>query len=138
MEATQTRLNLRSAGLKITAQREQTLDVLESANRPLSVEEIRDRMTLGVPGIPTIYRNLEHFVREGLAETLVGPDQVMRFIRCHSHRHHHHLQCETCGRMAEVEECGLEACFDAMQRAASGFRITRHHLQLFGICADCQ
>ncbi|MBS1784922.1 MAG: transcriptional repressor [Acidobacteria bacterium] len=128
--------SLRDAGLKQTPQRQGILQVLQGSDRPLTVEEIWDRMEGRRPGLPTIYRNLERFVQEGWAESLLGADQVMRFVRCESHAHHHHLQCETCGRMVEVEECGLEEALDRMA-ARSGFRITRHQLALFGLCPAC-
>ena len=39
--------------------------------------------------------------------------------------------------MVEVEGCGMKRALDAMG-AKSGFRITRHQLQLFGLCPECQ
>jgi Fe2+ or Zn2+ uptake regulation protein len=111
--------------------------VLEASDRPLNVEEILSRMTGYRSGVPTVYRNLQQFAEQGWVEPLVGPDQVMRFVRCHSREHHHHVQCEQCGRMVEVEGCGLKKALSAME-VKSGFRITRHQLQLFGLCPQCQ
>jgi len=123
--------------MRHTPQREAILRVLQDADRPLSVEEIWTRMAQHRSGIPTVYRNLERFVREGWAESVLGPDQVMRFVRCRSLNHHHHLACEVCGRMVEVEGCGIEPSLQAMGRS-SGFRITRHQLNVYGVCPDCQ
>lgn len=128
--------NLKAAGLKETAPRAAILAVLDAADRPLSVEEIRLRMA-SRSGIPTIYRNLERFVQEGWAEGLQGRDQVMRFVRCRSEHHHHHVQCEGCGRSEEVESCGIEAALGALE-GQTGFHITRHHLELFGLCPACR
>jgi Fe2+ or Zn2+ uptake regulation protein len=129
--------SLKAVGMRHTPQREAILRVLQDADRPLSVEEIWARMAQHRSGIPTVYRNLERFVQEGWAESVLGPDQAMRFVRCRSPRHHHHLSCERCGRMVEVEGCGIETSLQAMERT-SGFRITRHQLNIFGICPDCQ
>lgn len=129
--------SLRDAGMRQTPQREAILQVLQAADRPLTVEEIRQRMAAPRPGLPTVYRNLERFAAQGWAESLLGPDQAMRFIRCTSSHHHHHLQCEACGRMAEVEACGLQEALGALERA-SGFAITRHELSLFGLCPACR
>jgi len=131
------RPSLRAAGMRQTPQREAILQVLSEADRPLSAEEVWNRMEGRNSGLPTVYRNLERFAREGWAEGILGKDQVMRFIRCLSPGHHHHVECERCGRMVEVDGCGLDATLQAMERA-SGFRITRHQLQLFGICPDCE
>lgn len=129
--------DLRQAGLRRTVQREAILEVLEASDRPLTVEDIRARMGGRRPGIPTIYRNLERFAREGWAEALVGADQVMRFVRCRSVHHHHHLVCEGCGRAVEVETCGLLGSLEGIERS-TGFRLTRHVLNLFGTCPECQ
>jgi Fe2+ or Zn2+ uptake regulation protein len=128
---------LRDAGLRITPQRQSILRVLEASDRPLTVDEIWKGMAEGRSGIPTVYRNLERFVREGWVEPLLGADQVVRYARCHSHEHHHHLQCERCGCMTEIGACGLESMQSALE-TKTGYRITRHQLQLFGICKDCQ
>jgi len=129
--------SLRQAGLKRTPQRESILRVLEESDRPLSAEEIRTRMDEGRSGLPTIYRNLERFTQEGWAEGLVGQDQVMRYVRCRSVHHHHHLQCEGCGRTVEVEGCGLAQALKHMEEV-TGFCITGHRLQLSGLCPACQ
>jgi Fur family ferric uptake transcriptional regulator len=128
---------LRAAGLRVTPQRQAIIQVLEDSDRPLSVEEILSRTTGYRAGIPTVYRNLQQFAEQGWVEPIVGPDQVMRFVRCHSAQHHHHVQCERCGRMVEVEGCGLKKALEAME-TRSGFHITRHQLQLFGVCPTCQ
>lgn len=129
--------SLRAAGLRVTPQRRAILQVLEASDRPLSVEDIRQRLGQHGSGVPTIYRNLQCFVDKGWAEPILGPDQTMRFVRCRSACHHHHLQCEACGRTVEVQTCGLEASFAQLPNL-SGFTITRHTLHLFGLCPECQ
>jgi Fur family transcriptional regulator, ferric uptake regulator len=128
---------LRAAGLRQTPQRQGILRVLEKSSRPLTVDEIWRTMAEDRSGIPTVYRNLERFVQEGLVEPLMGMDQVVRYARCHSHEHHHHLQCERCGGTVEVGACGLSAVEKAIEQR-TGFRITRHQLQLFGLCPKCR
>ncbi len=128
--------SLRAAGLRQTPQRERILQVLQDADSPLTVEEIWERMPAPRSGLPTIYRNLERFVQESWAESILGADQVMRFVRCESKHHHHHLQCESCGRTAEVDACGIEATLGHLEEL-SGLRITRHQLLPFGLCPAC-
>lgn len=127
---------LKAAGLKRTAQREAILSVLEASDRPLTVEEIRQRMGDTASGVPTIYRNLQRFLEEGWVEPLPGPDVVARYVRCRSRGHHHHLVCESCGRVTEVEGCGLEAVLAGFEHE-TGFRITSHQLALTGRCPRC-
>ena len=129
--------SLSAAGMRRTPQREAILRVLQGSDRPMTVDEIWGAMAQHRSGVPTVYRNLERFVQEGWAESILGQDQVMRFVRCRSAHHHHHLSCERCGRMVEVEVCGIEPSLAGMEQT-SGFRITRHQLHVFGICPDCQ
>jgi len=137
MAMTDSSPSLRAAGMRQTLQREGILRVLKGSDRPLTVEEIWERVPERRSGLPTVYRNLERFVREGWAESILGPDQVLRFVRCDSRRHHHHLQCEKCGRTSEVDACGLDEALSKLE-AISGFEITRHQLLLFGCCATCR
>ncbi|MEI6593235.1 MAG: Fur family transcriptional regulator [Holophagaceae bacterium] len=129
--------SLRAAGMRRTPQREGILQVLKETDRPLTVEEIWERMPERRSGLPTVYRNLDRFVSQGWAESIVGADQVMRFVRCDSRHHHHHLQCEACGRTAEVSACGLSSSLQEIE-TLSGFSITRHQLLLFGLCQACR
>ncbi len=122
--------------MRQTPQREAILGVLEGTDRPLRVEEIWERMAEPRSGLPTIYRNLERFVDQGWVESLLGRDQVMRFVRCKTRSHHHHVQCEACGRSVEVDGCAVEEAITTLE-ARSGFQITRHQLQLFGLCPQC-
>jgi Fur family transcriptional regulator, ferric uptake regulator len=134
--ATPSTPSLRAAGMRQTPQREGILSVLRESDRPLTVEEIWELMPERRSGLPTVYRNLERFIREGWAESILGADQVMRFVRCDSRHHHHHLQCDRCGRTAEVDACGLDESLKNLE-SISGFRIMRHQLLLFGLCASC-
>lgn len=123
--------------MRQTPQREAILRVLGQSDKPLSVEEIWGRMAENRSGLPTIYRNLERFVLEGWVENIMGADQTMRFVRCRSRSHHHHLQCENCGRVVEVGGCGIESSALGLE-SQTGFKITRHQLLFFGLCPDCR
>ncbi|MBK8726870.1 MAG: transcriptional repressor [Holophagaceae bacterium] len=127
---------LHSVGMKVTPQRQGILSVLDFARRPLSVEEISQRLSEPRPGLSTIYRNLERFIQEGWAESMPGSDQIMRFLKCHSGAHHHHIQCEECGCVVEVGACEIEPLLREA-KDLGGFTITRHRLQLFGLCPTC-
>lgn len=127
----------RAAGLRATAQRTAILQILDRADRPLGAEEILARMPAPRSGMPTVYRNLHQFALRGWVETIVCSDKTLRFIRCRSSGHHHHVQCDQCGKMVEVEGCGLANTLAAFAER-SGFSITRHQLQLFGLCPGCQ
>ena len=129
--------SLRAAGYRATPQRLAILHVLETSDRPLTAGEILSRMADNRSGVPTIYRNLQQFAEQGWIESIIGADLTMRFVRCCSTKHHHHIQCEHCGRMVELEGCGVLESLKALA-SRSGFDVTRHQIQLFGLCKDCQ
>lgn len=129
--------SLRAMGLRSTRQREQVLQILATSERPLSVKDIREQIVLGQSGVGTIYRNLDLFAKKGLVEVWVGPDLIMRFIYCRLRGHHYHLQCEKCGSVFEIDAREFASALRNMQDR-SGFRITRHQIQLFGLCPACQ
>ena len=129
--------SLQAAGLKATKARETLLRVLEVSSRPLTVDEIFQSLPLPRPGRPTIYRNLERFIQEGWAESFVDNNQVQRFLRCGTTEHHHHIHCERCHRTSELDGCALTQTLAQFERQC-GFKITQHHLQIYGLCPDCQ
>ena len=49
------------------------------------------------------------------------------------HAHHHHFQCEACGRVFDVHACPG----DLSGMAPAGFQVHHHELTLYGQCADC-
>jgi Fe2+ or Zn2+ uptake regulation protein len=51
--------------------------------------------------------------------------------------HHHHIVCEDCGRVSHLEVC-LPAGLTGRVEGASGFRVTGHHLEFQGLCAECR
>jgi len=129
--------SLHSVGLKATKAREVMLRVLEASDRPLTVDEIVERLVPPRPGRPTIYRNLELFIQEGWAESFVDKNQVQRFLRCGTTDHHHHIHCERCQRTAAVSGCAMHATLDQFERQC-GYTVTQHQLLVYGLCPECQ
>jgi Fe2+ or Zn2+ uptake regulation protein len=60
--------------------------------------------------------------------------------QCHrlcGDEHHHHLLCERCHRVVEVQECGLDDWVTAAAKR-HGFVATEHRVEIVGLCADCR
>lgn len=86
---------------------------------------------------------LEEFRLPGKKETfyaLLGGDAPRKAgrngPRGEAH-HHHHIVCEDCGRVSHLEVC-LPAGLTVKVEGASGFRVTGHHLEFQGLCAECR
>jgi Fur family ferric uptake transcriptional regulator len=83
-------------------------------------------------GMATVYRNLKLLVDEGAVQMVTLPGDSPRYESA-GHAHHHHFQCEVCGRVFDVHACPG----DLSSMAPAGFQVHHHELTLYGQCADC-
>ncbi len=130
---------LRAAGLRNSRSRQQVVDVLVRAGRPLSLPEVL--AADGELAQSSAYRNLGELVEVGVARRVESADDHARFELHESLTgHHHHLVCTTCGRVDDFAvPDDFEAGIDAMVVAAEaqGFAIDAHRFDLLGRCAHC-
>lgn len=117
-----------------TRQKTAIRDAFEEAGRPLSTGEVLDLAQSKVDGlgIATVYRNVKSLVDEGWLATVELPGETPRY-EVAGKDHHHHFQCESCGRVFELHGClpGLD------KLAETGFSVKRHELVLYGSCPEC-
>lgn len=95
----------------------------------------RARADAGGIGAATVYRALAAMAESGFVEQVGPRDGAALYARCRSGGHHHHLVCTSCGSVAEAD-CDVAAAVDSASRG-SGFVVTRHEFNLFGLCASC-
>jgi Fur family ferric uptake transcriptional regulator len=86
-------------------------------------------------GTATVYRAVAAMEASGFIEPVGVRDGAAVYTRCRGEGHHHHLVCESCGRVEEAP-CDLA---DAVAKAAlgTGFVVTRHEFTLHGLCPAC-
>ncbi|MCC5839281.1 MAG: transcriptional repressor [Opitutales bacterium] len=125
---------LRTAGLRITQPRRLLLRQLTEARQPLSAEDLH-RAGGGSQDLVTIYRNLEAFDRAGILHRSHTEQGKSLFQLNEQNQHYHLVICRSCQRAERISACGLGP-LEAMA-VDLGFREITHHLELFGICADC-
>jgi Fur family ferric uptake transcriptional regulator len=87
-------------------------------------------------GRATVFRTLDLFASLNLVERVDLPDGNHAYVACDP-VHHHHAICTGCGRSMDVADHGLAAVLGAIG-GRSGFRVTAHRLEIFGLCAACQ
>jgi Fur family ferric uptake transcriptional regulator len=127
-----------SSGLKGTKPRLAVLHILEEENRPLDVSEIIENLKQHRVNADqaTVYRIMDSFFKKGLVNRLDFQEGKFRYEKTSS-REHHHLICESCGKVEDMSDCKI----DDFQKGISekkGFLIKRHSLEFFGICKSCQ
>ena len=129
---------LSEAGYSNTRTRRAVVAVLAGAAEGLSASDILVRARRSHPrlGLVTVYRTLEILSSLGLVRRIHLADG------CHSYAlsqcsHGHHVICERCHQTIEFEGCGLEELEQHVRRQ-TGFAVTDHWLELFGLCPRCQ
>jgi Fur family transcriptional regulator, ferric uptake regulator len=51
--------------------------------------------------------------------------------------HHHHLLCERCHRVVEIDDCDLAGWVDAVAQR-DGFVANDHRVEISGLCDECR
>ncbi len=117
-----------------TGQRRAIRLALEQADRPLNAQEVLDCAQLQVPklGIATVYRNLKALVETGWLLAVELPGEPARY-EVRGGAHHHHFRCDSCGRVFDIPGCPD----DIEATTPEGFRVDRHEITLYGVCAHC-
>ena len=132
---------LKAQGCKLTLQRRSVLDVLiENCDEHLSTEEIYERVKKNYPeiGLATVYRTVQLFEDMGIIDRLNFDDGCSRFELTSNDtvHHHHHLICEICNKVFEVENDLLEEIESEIENKYH-FKIHDHNLMFYGHCKEC-
>lgn len=114
------------------------LEEVDKAEGHISAEEIYAHICRRYPhmNISTVYRMLELLKElEMVTETNMGDGRV----RYHSigKGHHHHLVCQGCGNVIDLDENALQALKKSLLEDY-GFDADLKHLAIFGRCSACQ
>ena len=128
---------LREQGYRLTPQRMMILSAIENSHDHISAEEIYAQVAAKYANvnISTVYRTLELLKRLNLVtETYLGNSHV----RYHpaDKGHHHHLVCEKCGAIIDIDESTLARLQDVLLHRYN-FNARLSHLAIFGRCANC-
>lgn len=125
---------LKTAGLKSTPGRRAVLETLTKANRPLSPEEIHQRVGIKTCDRATVYRILDSLLKTGLVQQILVRGKRL-FLCEETTHHHHHVVCRQCGATVCLDQC-LIAPLEKEARSL-GFRDLQHSIQLTGLCPKC-
>ena len=129
---------LRKAGHRLTPQRTLILKVLVERGGHLTAEEIHEHAQQDYPflNLSTVYRTLDVLQDVGVVvETDLGGGR--REFELTGRGQHHHLVCERCGRIIQIDGEVLQPLRDLLA-AQHGFEARLDHFAIFGICRECQ
>ncbi len=118
-----------------TKQKQAIRNAFTKADRPLSPAEALEFAAATAPGlsIATVYRNITSMVEEGWLQTVELPGEPPRY-EVAGKGHHHHFQCNDCGKVYEFGGCDP----GQKPRLPRGFRVTGHEFFFYGTCAECR
>ena len=129
---------LSNLGYRLTPQRLMILGAVEEADSHISAEEIYAQVRAHYPqiNISTVYRTLELLKELELVTEISLGDGRVRY-HCMGKGHHHHLVCQKCGEIIDVEESILNPLWAEIQQKYN-FKVNMKHVALFGLCQRCQ
>jgi Fur family transcriptional regulator, ferric uptake regulator len=131
---------LKERALKSTAQRDDIAKVFFSGNAHYSVDDLYTAVRKVNPrvGYATVYRTLKLLKECGLAAERHFEDGQTRYEPTEeTAQHHDHIICERCGKIVEFNSEELERQQERIARFL-GFVVSRHRMELYGICSDCR
>jgi Fur family ferric uptake transcriptional regulator len=113
-------------------------ELLRASAQPLSLQELHERVQGHLPATAysTVYRVVGRLESAGLVRRVDWRERGSRFEWAEL-PHHHHIVCSLCGRSVDIDDADLGFSEDRV-RAATGFLIDHHSIELDGICPDCQ
>jgi len=129
---------LGAAGHRMTGPRLAVADLVAARDGHFTAADLVADAERGRPAIgrATVFRALDLFTSLGLVERVDLPGGDHAYVACDP-VHHHHAICTRCGRSLDVDDLGLTGVLGEIGQR-SGFRVTAHRLEIFGLCAACQ
>lgn len=118
-----------------TRQKDAIRSAFTEADRPLSPEEVLEAAKADVEGLSlaTIYRNIKSLLADNWLASVEIPGQATRY-EVAGKAHHHHFQCNTCGKLYELEGCEMRI----KPKLPRGFVATGHEFFVYGTCSNCR
>lgn len=125
---------LKENNVSVTSARKAIFKTLLNADEPLKNGEVARR----TPDVDraSVYRTLELFNELGITETIIRGWTPLTELAEPFKAHHHHIICDNCGKVEEIENDTLE---DVLSLVASrhSFTLKKHIVELTGMCKDC-
>jgi|SRR5690625_4624271 len=127
---------LKKSGVRITPQRHAVLEYLLTSQSHPTADEIYKALESKFPNmsVATVYNNLRILKELGLVKELTYGDNSSRFDS--STDEHYHIICEDCGKIVDFHYPTLDE-IESLAEKVSGFEISHHRMELYGVCNDC-
>jgi Fur family transcriptional regulator, ferric uptake regulator len=131
---------LRQKGIRLTRQRRVILQVMDTAEQHLDVDQILARAQKIDSGVHlvTVYRTIDLLKKHGLIDELdllhLRGDR--HYYETHGPRDHIHVACLRCGKVREFESRLYEQLKEQIARDV-GMQVTLARTEVGGVCNEC-
>jgi Fe2+ or Zn2+ uptake regulation protein len=126
----------KKAPYRRSRQRDRILELLRSTESHPTANWLYARMRKEFPDLSmgTVYRNIGILVEQGLINRIAFGSTFDR-LDARTTRHYHFI-CEECRDIYDLEP-PRRADLVGRISAPTGFRVRRHEVELYGLCAKC-
>ena len=128
---------LRAGGFRVTGGRVALLELLFGARKPLSIQGVLERWKGTPPDQATLYRTLTDLAAAGIVRRVDLNTGTAHFEYTPDRPHHHHIVCDGCGVIEDVESCAVGALQQELAKSSQFASIYSHNLEFFGRCTGC-
>jgi Fur family peroxide stress response transcriptional regulator len=128
----------RAHGLPVTVQRRRIFEALCDRTDHPTPDQVYAAVKDTLPGVSrtTVYRVLDTLARVGVLAKACSPSAASRVDPRTSR--HHHLVCQRCERLFDVDEEAVEHRIRPPDVRQQGFAIQGYSIYFTGLCAACQ
>ena len=128
----------RAHGLPLTVQRRRIFEALCDRTDHPTPDTVYAAVKETLPGVSrtTVYRVLDTLARVGVVSKAPSPGAASRVDPRTSR--HHHLVCERCDRLFDVDEDAVEHRIRLPDVRRRGFAIQGYSIYFTGLCAACR
>ncbi len=125
---------LKESNLKNTKVRREIFQIFGDTDNPIDALEFTEKIKVNKT---SIYRELKILLAKGLILEIDFGDGKKRY-ELSSLDHHHHLICTSCKSVSDVQlKQDLSSEEERIEKEES-FKVQRHNLEFFGLCAGCR
>lgn len=132
---------LSNNNISITNPRLLVIEELLSIKKPIAIEDLQIKLKDKV-AVSTLYRVISDLKSINILEEITSPDNItMVELSLVDTTHHHHMFCENCGDVIDIElseefENKLDNEIKALENKLQ-VKINDHGLELLGSCKTC-
>lgn len=128
---------LKHNNVRITPQRYAILEFLIDHDTHPTADDIYRALADQFPSmsVATVYNNLRLFTKLGLVKEMKYGDSSSRFDFASTE--HYHAICSECGKIEDIYYPGLDDV-EVVTSNLTGFEVSSHRLEIYGLCPDCQ